>query len=464
MAAYPPPYDSRVGGPGASHYDLNPHIKPRQQSRWGWEPPYATNTAGHNPANQPDMYQNREGYNEYGMQTGIEGDVNYRLNLGVDPALMDYGSLAAEGNPYANRDYQMNLRMAAQAGQADAFTRAAQENEMSAYHLEQMLGSDSPLMRRARMSAMAGAAGRGLMNSSIAQGAAQGAMIDRAQPFALQDAAMHQRAATESLAAQNQAALTNAQLRTQAGVANMQGQAGLDQAAMNARAMMDRDIFGADVGGQQDAFRHLLGMETREDQQQWQESQNRLDRELKWNSDRQAAIENWSTREMELMIQAGATREQALAQILSGIYSNPDLTAAEQQAAAANARRIMGDVYNNPTGSAYPIPGSTPPWMQQGGGQQPPPNVPPPDVPPPDAPPPGTGDAGGGGGDFGGRPPASPEPDPDLPPDTANLMGMGTAPQTTAQTTALNKATGQVYTSTSNPSAQKVTEALPPIF
>ena len=51
-----------------------------------------------------------------------------------------------------------------------------------------ILGQESPLMQRAATSGMQFANQRGLLNSSMAAGAAQGAMIDRAMPIAQQDA------------------------------------------------------------------------------------------------------------------------------------------------------------------------------------------------------------------------------------------------------------------------------------
>ncbi|MEX0385876.1 hypothetical protein [Spiribacter onubensis] len=66
---------------------------------------------------------------------------------------------------------------------------AVQTNESmtSAGRLNDMLKSDSKLMQRAATQANQAANNRGLLNSSMAVGAAQGAMIDRAQPFAMQD-------------------------------------------------------------------------------------------------------------------------------------------------------------------------------------------------------------------------------------------------------------------------------------
>lgn len=54
--------------------------------------------------------------------------------------------------------------------------------------LEGILASDSPLMQRAQTEGMQYANSRGLLNSTMAAGAAQGAMIDRAMPIAQQDA------------------------------------------------------------------------------------------------------------------------------------------------------------------------------------------------------------------------------------------------------------------------------------
>lgn len=394
-----------------------------QQRPHVWNPPYnnpigdSGGGGGHNPAQQLNAYREREGYVEGGLQTGIEGDVNYRMNLGIDPSMLRYGQNAYEaGNPYATANYGVS------PGRASASGRRAQQNEMSAWHLDKMLGSDSPLMQRARQKAMAQSGGRGLMNSSIAVGAAQGEMIDRAQPFALSDADAHRRAATETLQAKNQASLTNAQLATQAGIAGMQ-----------ANAQRDQTLLQADIGGQQDATRHLLGMETREDQQQWQSEENqrnfsfqaaesRLNREFQWEDNRQKAIENWATTELQLMIQRGASRENALSQIASNIFGNPNLTAQEQNAAWNNAQRIIGDLQTDRPYTPRQVPWEDPGYAQRYGTQA-------------------------SAQDYG----------------SARLLGMGTSPSVSRVNAQLNQRLGQAYSSASNPAAERITAELPPI-
>ena len=78
------------------------------------------------------------------------------------------------------------------------------ESMTSAGRLDQMLQSDSALMRRAATQGRQMANQRGLLNSSMAAGAAQGAMIDRAQPFALQDSNNLMQNARQNAAAQNE--------------------------------------------------------------------------------------------------------------------------------------------------------------------------------------------------------------------------------------------------------------------
>jgi len=78
------------------------------------------------------------------------------------------------------------------------------ESQTSAGRLNQMLQSDSPLMQQAATQGEQAANRRGLLNSSMAAGASQGAMIERAQPFALQDSNNLMQNARQNADAQNQ--------------------------------------------------------------------------------------------------------------------------------------------------------------------------------------------------------------------------------------------------------------------
>lgn len=102
----------------------------------------------------------------------------------------------------------------ATAAQAPQFTNIGPEREAtpwnvtrdqtSAYQLEQIIKSDSPLMQLARTRALQDMARSGTQNSSMAATAGEVAMIDRAQPFALNDAGTYADAARFTADAQNQ--------------------------------------------------------------------------------------------------------------------------------------------------------------------------------------------------------------------------------------------------------------------
>lgn len=73
-----------------------------------------------------------------------------------------------------------------------------------------ILSKDSPLMQRARTMATQQMAQRGLVNSSMAVGAGQAAMVDRALPIAQQDANTYSAVSSENMGAKNRAAEFNA--------------------------------------------------------------------------------------------------------------------------------------------------------------------------------------------------------------------------------------------------------------
>lgn len=80
--------------------------------------------------------------------------------------------------------------------------------------MEGLLDSGSEYIRRAKQSGMEAANRRGLLNSSIAAGAAQGAAYDAALPIAQQDATTYATRATENQKAENEALKFNATTNT----------------------------------------------------------------------------------------------------------------------------------------------------------------------------------------------------------------------------------------------------------
>lgn len=101
--------------------------------------------------------------------------------------------------------------------------------------VDSILAKDSPLMQRARTLATQQMAQRGLVNSSMAQGAGVAAMVDRATPIAAQDANTFNQVAQDNMNALNQSGQFNAgeinRFGLQTGQQNFQAtQANLDRA------------------------------------------------------------------------------------------------------------------------------------------------------------------------------------------------------------------------------------------
>lgn len=82
--------------------------------------------------------------------------------------------------------------------------------ETAAGQVDSLLSRDNPLLQRARTIARQNMAQRGLVNSSMAQGAGVAAMIDRITPIAQQDALTFSNRTMTNMEAINQAGLFNA--------------------------------------------------------------------------------------------------------------------------------------------------------------------------------------------------------------------------------------------------------------
>jgi hypothetical protein len=95
-------------------------------------------------------------------------------------------------------------------GLADASTRQLDTNELTSTNVNKIIGQDSPLMQQAQTRALEQMNGRGLLNSSLAVGAAQGAVIDRATPIAQADATAQSNVLNTNQQNQQQVNITNA--------------------------------------------------------------------------------------------------------------------------------------------------------------------------------------------------------------------------------------------------------------
>ena len=174
------------------------------------------------------------------------------------------------------------------AGQADlvkakAINRKVADEEKSTFQLDKILGSDSALMKRAETQGLQRGAGRGLLNSSIAVEAAQGAMIDRAQPFAITDASTYFNTADANMRAKNQAELANAQMGTELNIFNT----GQDNTFETTQAGLDAQASIANAASANSALFSFLDRENtgflQQNQQGFTAAENQADRTSREN-------------------------------------------------------------------------------------------------------------------------------------------------------------------------------------
>ena len=147
--------------------------------------------------------------------------INYLKGLGIDQSTMDtaygiYKKPPASGSTSTSTSSSgiVANAMPSQPAATPATYTPTQRTvdrptETAQGQIESILSKDSPLMQRARALAKQGMAQRGLVNSSMSQGAGVAAMIDRATPIAAQDAQTFSQTAQANMDAANQAGQFN---------------------------------------------------------------------------------------------------------------------------------------------------------------------------------------------------------------------------------------------------------------
>lgn len=129
--------------------------------------------------------------------------------------------------------------------------------------LNSMLSSNSPLMKRAATQGKQFANQRGLLNSSMAAGAAQGAMIDAAMPAAQQDAGYNQDlgrlGATSAANAWGVMAnnITDIVAQGMEGIANIQANPDISQADKTKMINQITRMRDTDINFQRDLYRNM---------------------------------------------------------------------------------------------------------------------------------------------------------------------------------------------------------------
>jgi hypothetical protein len=157
-----------------------------------------------------------------------------------------------------------------QAAQFEAQQRQVDRpNETAAAQVESLLAKDSPLMQRARTLALQNMNQRGLVNSSMAQGAGVAAMIDRITPIAQQDAQTYSNQALANQRYVNEVGMFNAGEQNKFGL--LQSQQEFTGAQNNLDRAQQRFLQEQSMAAQKDL---------QQAQQRFQSAENGLDRAL----------------------------------------------------------------------------------------------------------------------------------------------------------------------------------------
>ena len=156
-----------------------------------------------------------------GIEKGYQ-DVTPQLKEAPKPKPSDTGPMYKQAFAQAKPLLQQsNTPMAqATASTVTAKSREVKPEETSQYQLDKILNSNSPLMQTANTQGRAYANSNGLLHSSMAAGAAQDAMIKNAQPFALNDADVYSKTASENAGFAHDASMQNSRLLTDVDVFN----------------------------------------------------------------------------------------------------------------------------------------------------------------------------------------------------------------------------------------------------
>lgn len=112
-------------------------------------------------------------------------------------------------------------------------TRDVNPNELSSNQLNQITDENGAYIQRARNSGLAQANSRGLTNSSMAAGAAQGAAIDAAMPMAMQQAGAYTNVGDRNMAAENDYLLAQGGWNNASQIAQNSNATSLNIAGMN---------------------------------------------------------------------------------------------------------------------------------------------------------------------------------------------------------------------------------------
>ena len=187
------------------------------------------------------------------------------------------GTLATSGNYTDPALPRQSQARGIQGTDGRAYTRQVQGDELVANQLGTLMNREGAYLSNARRRGLEQSNSRGMLNSSIAAGAAERAGIEAAMPIAAADAATYGRAQTENMGALNEAQMQQRDIMNQQEMARwnsltagqsagMQAQIAREQMAAELQSQREQLAYQGEQAGL-DRY-HQLGMSNTEYGQQ----------------------------------------------------------------------------------------------------------------------------------------------------------------------------------------------------
>lgn len=261
-----------------------------------------------------------------------------------------------------------------------AYQGAPTKDELVSGQLIGLLSSQNPYIQQARAQGTAAAAGRGLLNSSMAAGSAQNAATAAALPIAQGNAQEFANTAAANQMASNQqlGAQTAASAQVQSALAG----AGATIGAASIRADVDREAqklqyqlagqqlgfnyaqlgqqgsqFNAQLGQQGAQFNAQLAQSNQQFGAQLNQQQTQFQQNLAANIGQYQANQMWQQYTLGTQLQQNS--QNAYASMFSNIMMNPNMTAAERSSALTSAQQFYGGMAQQNAA----LPAFVPPWI-----------------------------------------------------------------------------------------------------
>jgi len=250
-----------------------------------------------------------------------------------------------------------------------AYQGAPNQNELVSGQLTGLLSGDSPYIQQARAQAAATAAGRGLLNSSIAAGAGQQAAIGAALPIAQGNAQEYANTAAANQMAANQQLGIDTGANAQVTAASIQAGATVDAATLYSDATKQGQQLQYQIAGQQLGYNYAqmaqqgtqFNAQLAQQNQQFGATLNNQQNEFQ--ATQSLNIGQYQGNMMWNQYALGQTLQQssqnAYGQVFSSIMMNPNMTAQDRQAALANANQF----YSGMSQQNASLPAFVPPWV-----------------------------------------------------------------------------------------------------